>query len=64
MSKHQFDDWEVVVTSQRMSGRVRARSYAEKLADGATKLSYRKSHWYGERTAYRYDTPRGRKGSK
>ena len=62
MESHQFDDWEISVSSQRMSRKASARSYAEKLADGATKVSYRKSHRYGDRTAYSHDTPRGRRG--
>lgn len=62
MGSHQFDDWEISVSSQRMSSKASARSYAEKLADGATKMSYRKSHRYGDRPSYSHDTPRGRRG--
>lgn len=62
MKSDQFDDWEVVVSVQRMSSRVPARSYAEKLADGATRKSYRKSHKYGDKPSYRHDIVRGRRG--
>jgi hypothetical protein len=62
MKSHQYDDWDVVVSSQRMSGRVPARSYSEKLADGATKVSYRKSHRYGDRPSFRHDIVSGKRG--
>lgn len=62
MKSHQFDDWEISVSSQRMSSKASARSYAEKLADGATKMSYRKSHVYGDKPSYRHDVVRGKRG--
>ncbi len=57
-----YRDDEIVITVERVRSAMPARSYEEKLADGATKKSYRKSHRYGSCRSLKHDIIRGKKG--
>jgi hypothetical protein len=53
---------DIVITVEPMRSVISPRSYEEKLMDGATKKSYRKSHRYGNKPVLKHDYVRGKTG--